>query len=154
MNPIKWFKLLLLKENDIVREEICNSEPLQYARAQLQGHKALTATEIVGKYLAKLWQHTYSELRSRLEIDDLPLKVAITVPAIWPPYAHKAMRDAAEIAGILDERDIGVTTLDLVQEPEAAGLSILLERGKLPEIQVTPLPREIGNIRIVLNSYG
>jgi len=138
MNPMKWFKLLLLKEDDVVREEILDSEPLKDARAQLQGPNAPTATLIVGRYLGKLWQHTYSELKSRLDIDNLPLRVAITVPAIWPPYAHKAMRDAAEIAGILGERDIGATTLDLVQEPEAAGLSILFERGKLPEIEVPP----------------
>jgi hypothetical protein len=149
MKPMKWFKLLLLKEDDIISEEIRNSELLQHAKAQLRSPNAPTATVIVGKYLRKLWQHAYSELKSRLDIDSLPLRVAITVPAIWPPYAYKAMRDAAEIAGILDERGIGRTTLDLVQEPEAAGLSILFERGKLPEIQVVPLPR----IMAILGSH-
>jgi hypothetical protein len=141
MDPIKWFKLLLLKESDIGREEVRDSEPLQHAREQLRGPGAPTPTLIVGKYLGKLWQHTYSELKSRLDVDNLPLRVAITVPAIWEPYAQNAMRDAAKIAGIFDERDIGMTTLDLIQEPEAAGLSILFERGQLPEIEVAPLPR-------------
>jgi molecular chaperone DnaK (HSP70) len=94
---------------------------------------------VVGFYLRKLWEHTYLKLKTKLEIDNLPLRVAITVPAIWPPYAQKAMREAARIAGITDKRDIGATTLDLVQEPEAAGLSILYERCDLPEIQVNTL---------------
>ncbi|KAH7146867.1 hypothetical protein B0J13DRAFT_595253 [Dactylonectria estremocensis] len=135
MTPMKWFKLLLLNDDDIVRDEIRNSKSMQEARAQLHLPKAPNATQVVGFYLKKLWEHTYAKLRAKLEIDNLPLRVAITVPAIWPPYAQKAMREAAKIAGITDERDIGATTLDLVQEPEAAGLSILFERSDLPEIQ-------------------
>lgn len=46
------------------------------------------------------------------------------------------MREAANIAGITVDRDIGTTTLDLIQEPEAAGLSIFLDRRDFPEIQV------------------
>ncbi|KAK2600086.1 hypothetical protein QQS21_005172 [Conoideocrella luteorostrata] len=134
MAPIRWFKLLLLNDDDLIRDEIRNSQPLQQAREQLREHGSLTPTQVVGRYLKKLWDHTYLKLKTRLEIDNIPLRVAITVPAIWPPYAHKAMREAASLAGITQERYIGATTLDLVQEPEVAGLSILFERSDFPEI--------------------
>jgi hypothetical protein len=136
MKPMKWFKLLLLKEADIIPDDIRTSEPLRQARSQLTNFPNLTATELVGRFLRKLWNHTYTELKSGLDVDNIPLKVAITVPAIWPNYAQRATREAARIAGILADRDIGKTTLDLVQEPEAAGLSILFERGANPEIKV------------------
>ena len=140
MKPIKWFKLLLLKDEDIIQDGVRDSEPLKDARRQLAEH-GLTATKAVALYLEKLWLHTYAQLSSRLDVDNLPLRVAITVPAIWPPYAEQAMRDAARIAGITAERDIGTTTLDLVQEPEAAGLSIFLDRRELHEIHVRLLSR-------------
>ncbi|KAK4227138.1 hypothetical protein QBC38DRAFT_478430 [Podospora fimiseda] len=139
MKPIKWFKLLLLKDSDIDRDEIRKSVHLEDARKQLASHRPpLSPTDAVGMYLGKLWKHTYSKLGSMMTVDNIPLRVAITVPAIWPPYAEEAMRKAAAIAGITEERDIGQTTLDLVQEPEAAALSIFLDRRDLPEIQ----PRE------------
>ncbi|KAI8299691.1 Hsp70 family chaperone [Colletotrichum sp. SAR11_240] len=64
-----------------------------------------------------------------MDIDDMRLRVAITVPAIWPEYARSLMREAAEIAGITNERDIGETTLILVAEPEAAALATLFEHN-------------------------
>ncbi|KAK0747241.1 hypothetical protein B0T21DRAFT_446196 [Apiosordaria backusii] len=134
MKPIKWFKLLLLKDQDIIRDEIRNSRPLKDAQQQIKA-RGMTPTEVVGLYLKKLWAHTYKKLGEMLVIDSLPLRVAITVPAIWPPYAEQAMREAAKIAGITVDRDIGATTLDLIQEPEAAGLSIFLDRRDFPEIQ-------------------
>ncbi|KAM5343504.1 hypothetical protein ACJ41O_012041 [Fusarium nematophilum] len=136
MTPMKWFKLLLLNSKDIAREEIRNSEQMKQARQQLsRNSKGLTAVQVVGYFLRELWNHTYAMLKTMLDVDNLPLRVAITVPAIWPPYAQAAMREAAAIAGIDKKRPIGITTLDLVQEPEAAGLSIMFERSGLPEIQ-------------------
>lgn len=135
---MKWFKLLLLKDSDIQREEVRNSEQLKLARQQLE-QRGLTPTYVVGQYLARLWAHTLDQLSSRLgpeNLENLPLRVAITVPAIWPHYAENAMREAAKIAKITVQRDIGATTLDLVQEPEAAALSIFLDRRVLPDIQV------------------
>ncbi|KAM5357311.1 hypothetical protein ACJZ2D_016397 [Fusarium nematophilum] len=134
MKPIKWFKLLLLKEDDIPRADIRDWPHVRDARRQLLARHE-TPVSVVGKFLRKIWEHALQELRTKMTVDGLPFKVAITVPAIWPPYAEKAMREAAKIAGILDERDIGETTLELVQEPEAAGLSILHERKNSPEIQ-------------------
>jgi hypothetical protein len=135
MIPLKWFKLLLLKDEDVISREILDSEPLQQARQQLRAPGAPSPTQVVGKYLGKLWKHTYAQLKSRIDIESLPIKVAITVPAIWPPYAEQAMRKAAKLAKITVERDMGYTTLDLVQEPEAAGLSSLFKRGKQPDVK-------------------
>ncbi|KAF4997983.1 hypothetical protein FGRMN_3503 [Fusarium graminum] len=136
MTPMKWFKLLLLKKEDITKEEIQNSTQLQEARKLLsQATNGMTPVRIVGLYLKNIWEHTYAALRSTLDIENLPLRVAITIPAIWPAYAQSAMRDAAKIAGIMDYREIGETTLILVQEPEAAALASLFQRNSFPEIQ-------------------
>ncbi|KAM0391993.1 hypothetical protein ACHAQC_006802 [Fusarium culmorum] len=136
MKPIKWFKLLLLNNDDITKEDIRNAKQLQEARNILAKHGNITAVQIVGRYLKKIWDHTYAALRSRLDIDDLPIRVAITIPAIWPGYAENAMKEAARIAGILDNRVIGDTTLMLVQEPEAAALACLFQRNSSPEIKM------------------
>ncbi|KAM0241506.1 hypothetical protein ACHAP5_007545 [Fusarium lateritium] len=136
MTPLKWFKLLLLKEEDITKEEIHNSPQLQQARTMLsESANGTTAVQVVGLYLKNIWNHTYAALSSMLDIENLPLRVAITIPAIWPAYAQSAMRKAAEIAGIMDYREIGKTTLLLVQEPEAAALASLFQRNSFPEIQ-------------------
>ncbi|KAF4947607.1 hypothetical protein FGADI_10288 [Fusarium gaditjirri] len=136
MKPMKWFKLLLLKNEDIAKEEIRNAPQLQQARDILSNsRRRLTAVQVVGYYLKNVWDHTYKALKSMLDIDNLPLRVAITIPAIWPAYAQSAMREAAKIAGITKYRDIGETTLILVQEPEAAALASLFQRHSSPEIQ-------------------
>ncbi|KAF4428916.1 hypothetical protein F53441_14029 [Fusarium austroafricanum] len=135
MEPMKWFKLLLLNSEDITKEEIRNAPQLQQARHILSKSKGTTVVQVVGFYLRNVWDHTYAVLRSMLDIDNLPLRVAITIPAIWPPYAQNAMREAAKIAGIMKYRDIGETTLTLVQEPEAAALATLFQQNDSPEIQ-------------------
>ncbi|KAH6877230.1 hypothetical protein B0T10DRAFT_540642 [Thelonectria olida] len=133
MTPIKWFKLLLLR-NDDLKEDVRNSKPLEEGRQWLKSN-GYTAVDVVAMYLGKLWDHAYATLKSQVEVDSLPLRVAISIPAIWPHYAQDAMRQAADKAGITKKRLIGETTLDLVQEPEAAGLSILFDRADLPEIE-------------------
>ncbi|KAM0543978.1 hypothetical protein ACHAPJ_012073 [Fusarium lateritium] len=135
MKPMKWFKLLLLNDEDIAKEEIHKATQLQEAKTILSNSRNTTAVQIVGFYLKKVWNHTYAALDSMLDIDNLPLRVAVTIPAIWPAYAQSAMREAAKIAGIMDCRDIGETTLTLVQEPEAAALACLFQRNSSPEIQ-------------------
>ena len=135
MDAVKWFKLLLLKNEDIRQKMVRDSAHVTYARQQVNA-SSMTATQVAGKYLKQVWQHAYSQIGDRMDIESFPLRVAITVPAIWPPYAERATREAAKIAGILDDRDIGDTKLDLVQEPEAAGLSTLFQQGKLRGVQV------------------
>ncbi|KAI8689761.1 hypothetical protein NCS56_00239900 [Fusarium sp. Ph1] len=120
---IKWLKLLLLNEDEIQYDEIRNWRIREGRRLQELG---TTAVVVVSTFLRKIWSHTLDQLKETLAIRSLPLRVAITVPAIWPPYAERAMRQAAQMAGILDKRDAGGTFLRLVQEPEAAGLHFLL----------------------------
>ncbi len=50
------------------------------------------------------------------------------------------LREAARRAGILQLRDVGATTLVLVEEPEAAALATLLERNQYPEMEVSNRP--------------
>lgn len=133
MNPLKWFKLLLLNDDDL--DEYRGSKNLAEGRQAL-AYSGMEPVDVVAVYLRKLWTHTYAKLKATVEVDNLPLRVAISVPAIWPLYANQAMRQAAEKAGILDRRLIGATTLEFIHEPEAAGLSILLGRAGLPEIEV------------------
>ncbi|CAG7566230.1 unnamed protein product [Fusarium equiseti] len=137
MTPMRWFKLLLLNNEHITKEEIRNAPQLKQARDILaKCTMNITALDVVGYYLRKVWDHTYATLQTMLDIENLPLRVAITIPAIWPAYAQSAMRDAARIAGIMKHRDIGETTLTLVQEPEAAALASLFQRNSSPEIQM------------------
>lgn len=128
---IKWLKLLLLNEDEIQYDEIRNWRIRQGQRLHELG---TTAVDVVSTFLRKIWSHTLNRLKVVLAFSLLPLRVAITVPAIWPPYAERAMRQAAQMAGILDKRDAGETLLRLVQEPEAAGLHFLLEMQ--PDVHV------------------
>lgn len=137
MAPIKWFKLLLLNDSDLADEDINLSKRLKQSRKELSEHPSqISAVDIVGRYLKKLWGHAQTILRTQLDIDGISLRVAITVPAIWPHHAQKAMRKAADIAGITTRRPMGAPTLELIHEPEAASLSIMLERSLLPETKV------------------
>ncbi|KAL6353611.1 hypothetical protein LRP88_14109 [Fusarium phalaenopsidis] len=136
MMPVKWFKLLLLNDSDLAKEDINLSKRLRQSRKELSEHPSkISAVNIVGRYLGKLWDHAQTILRTKLDIDGMSLRVAITVPAIWPHYAQKAMRKAADLAGITARRPMGAPTLELIHEPEAASLSIMLERSLLPEIK-------------------
>ncbi|KAJ4328335.1 hypothetical protein N0V84_001206 [Fusarium piperis] len=136
MRPMRWFKMLLLREEDMGKDTLQDAVYMREARQQLR-ERGRSAENVVAIFLSKLWTHTLAQLGTKM-LDGLPFKVAITVPAIWPPYAEQTMRRAAAAAGILEYRHAGDTTLELIQEPEAAALSILLERRSLPEIAASP----------------
>ncbi|QPC70663.1 hypothetical protein HYE68_001415 [Fusarium pseudograminearum] len=136
MKPIKWFKLLLLKDEDIKNEEGGSSRQLRETIEILKTSAAnITPVQVVGLYLRAVWSFTYASLKSMVDIDNLPLHVAITVPASWPDYAKNSMRQAAKIAGITKHRPIGETTLITVEEPEAAALASLFQRNSFLEIK-------------------
>ncbi|KAI1070938.1 hypothetical protein LB507_010920 [Fusarium sp. FIESC RH6] len=136
MKPIKWFKLLLLKKEDLTREAGGDSQQLKQTLDILDAiGRDITPVQLVGLYLKEVWDHTYTSLRSMIDIDNLPLRVAITVPAIWPDYAKSSMRQAAKLAGITDHRAIGETTLITVEEPEAAALASVFQRNSFFEIK-------------------
>jgi hypothetical protein len=127
-DAIRWFKLLLLKDEDL-QDDIRDSSFLNKAKTKLL-ELGITPEQAVADYLSLLWDHTMSSMkraRGAGAVDGLPLKVVLTVPAIWKPYAHEKMRNAARAAGILNPRPCGETTLKLVSEPEAAALATLNE---------------------------
>ncbi|KAL3474643.1 hypothetical protein BJX99DRAFT_231373 [Aspergillus californicus] len=130
-DPVKWFKLLLLREEDL-------DPKLRASEFVLRGRKMLreldkTATDVIADYLRALWQHvmkTIHKARGKSVIAALAFHVVITVPAIWKDYARQAMKEAARRAGILDDRDAGPTILTFAPEPEAAALATLCERAR------------------------
>ena len=139
-DPIRWFKLLLLNPDD-TQDDVKNSDQLKAARAKLRGapgSEAAAVVDLIAEFLRNLWKHALKDIGKEMDIDALPLKVALTVPAIWPNYAREKMKEAARKAGILDPRGpIGKTTLILVEEPEAAAICTLFDRRKYPEIVVS-----------------
>jgi hypothetical protein len=140
-DPVRWFKLLLLETQDLKRDMKDSGGPLEDSRQKLRKHAGFepgAVVNLIGEFLQNLWKHTLEEINHEIDTDLLPIKVAITVPAIWPLYAREKMEAAAKKAGILDPRRIGNTKLILVEEPEAAAVSTLFDRKDYPEIEVPP----------------
>lgn len=83
--------------------------------------------EVIADYLRFLWRHTTAAIEraeTRATANATRYVVMLTFPAIWKPDAVKKMKDAAELAGIMDERPLAEgTMLYTVEEPEAAALA-------------------------------
>ncbi|KAL2811642.1 hypothetical protein BDW59DRAFT_177072 [Aspergillus cavernicola] len=127
-DPVQWFKLLLVRDEDLT-DSVRNSEFLLRARRMLEGKSAV---DYVADYLEALWQHTLQAIRKvrrQSTIDQLVFHVVITVPAIWKDYALADMKQAAKKAGITRARSAGPTRLTFIPEPEAAALVTLVETG-------------------------
>ncbi|KAL0769494.1 hypothetical protein CaCOL14_008802 [Colletotrichum acutatum] len=130
-DPIRWFKLLLLKDEDL-GPELCASEFILRGKRMLKD-SGKTAIALVADFLRALFNHamyTITKARGEEVVDAMRLHIVITVPAIWKGYARQAMETAAEQAGILCSRVAGKTRLTLAPEPEAAALSTLSEPGR------------------------
>ncbi|CAG7561921.1 unnamed protein product [Fusarium equiseti] len=129
-DPIKWFKLLILKDEDLT-PELRSSEFLLRAR-QMMRQNEKTPYKLISDYLRMLWKHTLNTITKDRgsAVDALQFHVVITVPAIWKDYARQHMMEAAKKAGILDRRAAGRTRLTFVPEPEAAALATLCEPGR------------------------
>ncbi len=128
VDPIRWFKLLLLREQDLTGK-LRESEFLIRARRIMREQKK-TPIDLIADYLRALWGHilaTIHKARGRSVVDALTFHVVITVPAIWKDYARQSMKEAAGKAGILDDRLAGPTTLSFAPEPEAAALASRFE---------------------------
>ena len=142
-DPVRWFKLLLLETGDLKRDMENSSTPLEASREKLQKHAGFgpgAVIDLIAEFLQNLWEHALKEIGHEIDIDYLRVRVAITVPAIWPLYARQRMEEAAKKAGILKPRRIGATKLILVEEPEAAAVSTLFDRRAYPEIEVRTHP--------------
>lgn len=130
-DPVRWFKLLLLKEDDLT-QELHLSDYLLRGRSMLQETQK-TAVDVIADYLRLLFGHTIDQIikaRGESVIDALRFHIVITIPAIWKGYARQGMEEAAKKAGLLDSRLAGETTLTFAPEPEAAVLSTLCESGR------------------------
>ncbi|KAI0904020.1 actin-like ATPase domain-containing protein [Ustulina deusta] len=153
-DPVLWFKLLLLREEDL-EEDLRQSDYYIRAKRKLRELNK-TPTDIIADYLRALWQHTLNTIhksRSKFVIAALAFHVVITVPAIWKDYARTSMQEAAAKAGILDHRSAGPTTLSFVPEPEAAGLVTLCEYGEMLKTDDVYVICDAGGGTVDLISY-
>jgi len=145
-DPFRWFKLLLLRTEDLDLE-VRKSDFVVRAKEMVE-ESGRTAVDLTTDYLRLLWEHIMSTIeraRGEAVLESLAIHVVITVPAIWKGYARQAMKDAAAASGILNSRLAGPTKLTLVPEPEAAAMSTLLEQGS----GVCP-----GNVYIICDAGG
>lgn len=130
-DPVRWFKLLLVQEEDL-DPTLRSSEFILKAR-QFMRNEGKTAVDMISDYLRALWGHTLQTIakaRGEAVLDALRFHIVLTVPAIWKGYARRDMKQAAQNAGMLDDRLAGETRLSFVPEPEAAALSTLSEPGR------------------------
>ncbi|KAH6647235.1 hypothetical protein BKA67DRAFT_429649 [Truncatella angustata] len=145
-DPFRWFKLLLLRTEDL-DSELHESEFVVRARDMME-KSGKSAVDLVADYLRLLWGHIVSTI-ARARGDDivksLAIHLVITVPAIWKSYARQALQDAAKRSGIFEERFVGATKLTLAIEPEVAALSTLHEQGS----GVRP-----GNVYVICDAGG
>lgn len=134
--PIKWFKLLLIDAEDLPTA-VSNSALVSGARKQLMKMNK-TAIEVIGLYLRLLWNHAIDVITTALGSSLVMIstfRVVVTLPAIWPEYAKKRMRDAIEFSGITNSREAGQTQVSFVSEPEAAALSTLHDMSDRHDVQ-------------------
>ncbi|KFY53528.1 hypothetical protein V496_07517 [Pseudogymnoascus sp. VKM F-4515 (FW-2607)] len=135
-DPVRWFKLLLLREEDL-SEELRQTESVMRARKMLRT-TGKSATDLIADYLRALWQHileTIHKARTASAVAAYIFQVVITVPAIWKDYARKMeWKKPQKKAGILEPRLAGPTALTFASEPEAAALATLSEREREVEV--------------------
>jgi hypothetical protein len=139
-DPLQWFKLLLLKDEDM-DPRLQRSEYILRARNMLEGLKK-SATEVISDYLRLIWSHALAcitKARGAAVVQGMQFHVVLTIPAIWKSYARQEMQIAAASAGILKKRDAGPTTLIFAPEPEAAALATFADRGLHPLLKVRVL---------------
>jgi hypothetical protein len=134
---VEWFKLLLLDDSDMDDKE-SNSPQLKKARSLLRKANK-TPLQAIADYLRLLWAHAISNIEKAFgeaALEGLPFQVVCTVPAVWTTKAVGKMREAAERAGILEDRLAGQTTLNFVSEPEAAALATFDDLKNRPNFQI------------------
>ncbi|KAG7294155.1 hypothetical protein NEMBOFW57_004223 [Staphylotrichum longicolle] len=130
-DPLQWFKLLLVPEEDL-DDKLRTSDYVLRARKMLR-ELDKTPVDAIADFLGSLWAHILASIykeRTKSTIATMTFHVVITVPAIWKDAARKDMEMAATKANILQHRAAGPTTLTFVPEPEAAALVTLWEHRK------------------------
>ncbi|ORY18632.1 hypothetical protein BCR34DRAFT_473300 [Clohesyomyces aquaticus] len=138
VEPIKWFKLLLLDDEDM---DTAQKDSTQIKRARkLLMRARKSPVQAVADYLRLLWQHAVANIVrefTEIVVESLPFRVVLTVPAVWTTKAKEKMKYAAKRAGILDDRRLAdKTTLHFVSEPEAAALATFDDLKTRPNFRV------------------
>ncbi|KAJ5747486.1 uncharacterized protein N7511_009182 [Penicillium nucicola] len=147
-DPVRWFKLLLLKNEDL-QDDVKSSEFFLLAKEKVR-MEGLQPLDLVADYLRLLWAHTMKMIEKSRGDQFLPalrFHIVISVPAIWKGYARQSMEEAAKMAGLLAPREIGKTRLSFVLEPEAAGMATLAEPEHKELVQA-------GNVWLILDAGG
>lgn len=135
-DAVRWFKLLLVNPQDH-DEDTRASAYLQRAQADLQA-LGISPVQAISIFLRRMFEHAVKELTHSLgqaTVDSSRFHVVLTVPAIWKEYARQSMREAVKRAGILEKRQKGLTTHDIVSEPEAAALATLSDLDGLSNFE-------------------
>ncbi|CAI7646846.1 hypothetical protein N7533_009950 [Penicillium manginii] len=147
-DPARWFKLLLLNNEDL-QEDVKSSEFFLLAKEKVR-MEGLRPIDLVADYLRLLWAHTMKMIEKSRGAQFLPalrFHIVISVPAIWKGYARQSMEEAAKMAGLLAPREIGKTRLSFVLEPEAAGMATLAEPEHCDLVQA-------GDVWLILDAGG
>jgi hypothetical protein len=133
---VKWFKLLLLDDDDMTPEQ-CRSPQIRRARELLRKADK-TPVQAIADYLRFLFNHTLERMKQDLgesAVTGYAFRIVLTVPAVWPTKALKRMRQAALDGGLLKSRLAGETTLHFVSEPEAAALATFADMKARPNFR-------------------
>ncbi|KAI7759511.1 hypothetical protein LZL87_011307 [Fusarium oxysporum] len=135
-DALKWFKLLLL-DNDDVPIIVSKSSQMRYVQKLLDKMKK-DPVEVIAYYLRKIWNHAIDSIQRTVGAELLqksPFHVVITLPTIWHPYDQQRMKQAAKASGMLDARSCGETKLRFISEPEAAALATIKDLSKRSTIK-------------------
>ncbi|RCI14700.1 hypothetical protein L249_6937 [Ophiocordyceps polyrhachis-furcata BCC 54312] len=125
--PLKWFKLLLIDDEDLP-PHIRDSSQLKEAKLQMQTANR-HVVQVIGDYIKQLWKVSYQDIErsmGRKQLASVHFHLMVTVPAIWPLYARNRMQQALVYAGVLSERSV----VGFVSEPEAAAVAVVRDFGR------------------------
>ncbi|RDA89231.1 hypothetical protein CP532_0588 [Ophiocordyceps camponoti-leonardi (nom. inval.)] len=125
--PLKWFKLLLIDDQDLP-PHIRHSSHLKDAKLQMEKSNR-HVVEVVGDYIKQLWKVSLEDIEysmSKTELASMTFHLTVTVPAIWPLYARNRMQQALAHAGVLSDKSV----LGFVSEPEAAAVAVVRDFGR------------------------
>ncbi|OAQ91004.1 actin-like ATPase domain-containing protein [Purpureocillium lilacinum] len=123
---VRWFKLLLLEEKDVPKHVRCSTQ-FRAAREYQFDHK-LDPVDMAASFLKHLWEHSLNLITRELGkelVDKSRFHIVITVPAMWPLYAHGRRE----------------TRLNLLSEPEAAALAIVSRLYKKSTVKASSIRR-------------
>lgn len=135
VEPIEWFKLMLLDEEDLP-DYLRTSDYYKKTKAKIEGLEK-KPYDVVRDYLRCLWTHARKEILSAIGMRlfaTCPFLVVLSVPVTWKDYAAARLAEASRHAGISGSQ----TTIGIISEPEAAILASL----RFPKDQVKKLAQD------------